>query len=141
MNSHGDINTPDRAQNLLDGGYETQAGGGARQASLGHVKRDYSITRQNLKPNAQKAIDLGLFNIWNNQMDMQEHAAAFIEPVRIIRKVLTGRTNDMSMSIQQAVKRVHGKNAWYFIRNYFNITAQNQTLLAYDVLDLSLIHI
>ena len=135
VNSHGDINTPEVGDSLIEGGYETQAGGGSRQSTLGHVDRGFAKSRKELKANDQKAIDLGLYNIWNTQMDAQEHAAAFTEPVRILRKVLTGKTKDMKMSIQQAVKRVHGKQAWGFIKNYFNITAQNQNLLAHDVLD------
>ncbi len=117
---------PDSAENLLS----SQAGSG-----MSTVQRGFSQKRRNFAKQNQNGIQLGLLSIWHSQVDAQEHAAAFGQYVRDLRRILLGRDENSPSTIRQLVKQVYGKYAWETIREYFNVIAANDTQNAYDTLD------
>ncbi|MBQ9565181.1 MAG: zeta toxin family protein [Synergistaceae bacterium] len=121
--------SPDAAEALMNG--QAAAGGMMR------VEKGFMNSRAEIGNENQAAIDLGLFSIWNSQVDVQEHAAAFGGLIRDMRRILMGRTKAQPVSVQKAVKEVHGDAAWKNVKNYFNILARDNRQIADDVLNTS----
>lgn len=117
---------PDAAENLMS----SQQGSGFRRVDTGFTKSRQDITEQN-----QKGIELGLVSMWYSQVETQEHAAAFGQLVRDLRKILMARPKDGETTVRQMVKQTRGLPAWTMIRQYFNLLATSDTMNAYDALD------
>ena len=117
---------PDAAENLMS----SQQGAGFRR-----VDRGFSKSRQDISAQNQKGIELGLVSMWYSQVETQEHAAAFGQLVRDLRKILMAKPKDGETTVRQMVKQTRGLPAWTMIRQYFNLLATSDTLNAYDALD------
>ncbi|MBQ9565564.1 MAG: hypothetical protein IJU98_08260 [Synergistaceae bacterium] len=119
---------PDSAEAMMDA--REKAGG------MGRVERGFQKNRVDMSQKNQRGIDLGLFSIWNSQVEVQEHAAAFAGLIRDMRRILVGRnTQTQEATVQQRLKETYGKAAWESVKNYFNIIGKNDRKLAHDVLD------
>ena len=132
INSENNLDYLDTAQVLIR---HPDATDNRRARVINGVGRDYSRERVNLSPNKQTPIDLGLYGIWNNQVEFQEHSIAYARPLRDVRLALTISVEGARGTLQQTVKNVLGKSAWRFIENHLSIMAENKTLQNYDVLD------
>ena len=102
---------------------------------MGKVERGFMQSRVDFKENKQPGIDLHIFNIWNNQIEAQEHAMAFYPLVRDLRQALLSKNKGDDATVRQMIKETRGKYAWEMVQQYFNIIATNETMQAYNTLD------
>ena len=108
---------------------------GITQGYMGRVERGFAESRVNFKQNAQPGIDLNIISVWYSQVEAQEHAMAFGQLVKDLRRVLIGKSENAETTIREMVRETRGKYAWEMIKQYFNIIATNDTQQAYDALD------
>ncbi|MBR1602881.1 MAG: hypothetical protein IJ667_05525, partial [Synergistaceae bacterium] len=132
INSESNLDYLDTAKILI---HNPDATGNVRARQINGVGRDFSRSRVEMANDNQTPIDLGLYAIWNNQIEFQEHAIAYARPVRDLRLALSMRPEGAKQSLQQVIKNTLGKHSWRFIENYLSIAARNRTLESYDVLD------
>ncbi|MBQ7262526.1 MAG: hypothetical protein IJR14_02285, partial [Synergistaceae bacterium] len=124
------------AEGLMDpDSAEAMMNARARAGGMGKVDRGFQQTRVRMTKKDQRAIDLGLVSIWNSQVEVQEHAAAFSGLIRDMRQILLGRSEGQELTVQALVNEVHGRAAWQQIKTYYGILARNDTKIAHDVLE------
>ena len=105
----------------------------ASAGGLGEVEGGFLISRRDINEEGQRAIDLGLFEIWLGQVDRQEHAAAFAALLSELKSVIASHGQDMKL--KNMVTQAYGKPAWKGVIDYYNIIARDERAIAHDVLD------
>ena len=102
--------------------------------ALGTLDTGFLNSRVDMNEKGQRAIDLGLFEIWLEQVDRQEHSAAFAGTLSDLRRVLKTQTGD-GANLKALVTETHGRTAWKALVSYYNAVTRNSRASADDVLD------
>lgn len=106
-----------------------------QQQGVKAVEKGFTKSRIKINPEHQQGITLGLISIWNSQMEIQEHAAAFSGVIRDMRSVLFTKGSNGAPTIYQMLRAVRGMPAAKMLQQYVNIAATSDTVNAYNALD------
>ena len=124
-------------QGLVDAeSAETLEGKAARAGQRAMLEKGFLHKRQEINQNGQRAVDLGLVDLWSDQVSAQEHTAAFAKVAGDLGSVL-GRAGgaDGRMTIGKAITLKYGTEAWKSVVGYTNLVIQNDRQIAHSALN------
>jgi hypothetical protein len=110
--------------------------GGERNNQINwKVADNFTKDRMDIKPENQKDIQVGAFRNWFQDMEMQEHAAAFADVAKTLYSVLTIKNPATDETIAQMIRERFGDEVWQSFAHFVNLSVRDDTRLANDVLN------
>jgi len=105
-------------------------------AARAHLEKGFMQERiKDLAPENQKAIELGLMSVWHDQVETQEHTAAYAKLAGDLHSVLMKRDKATGRTLGAEVNDRFGHAAVANLREYTNIAVQGQNVTANAVMN------
>ncbi|WOL39582.1 hypothetical protein RAH42_10620 [Pyramidobacter sp. YE332] len=105
-------------------------------AARAHLEKGFMQNRiKDLAPENQKAIELGLMSVWHDQVETQEHTAAYAKLAGDLHSVLMKRDKSTGRTLGAEVNDRFGHDAVANLREYTNIAVQGQNVTANAVMN------
>lgn len=105
-------------------------------AARAHLEKGFMQNRiKDLAPENQKAIELGLMSVWHDQVETQEHTAAYAKLAGDLHSVLMKRDKATGRTLGAEVNDRFGHAAVANLREYTNIAVQGQNVTANAVMN------
>lgn len=105
-------------------------------AARAHLEKGFMQNRiKDLAPENQKAIELGLMSVWHDQVETQEHTAAYAKLAGDLHSVLMKRDKATGRTLGAEVNNRFGHAAVANLREYTNIAVQGQNVTANAVMN------
>lgn len=105
-------------------------------AARAHVEKGFMQNRiKDLAPENQKPIELGLMSVWHDQVETQEHTAAYAKLAGDLNSVLMKRDKATGRTLGAEVNDRFGHDAVANLREYANIAVQGQNVTANAVMN------
>jgi len=113
---------------MIEGEAQTR---GAQNASL---EKGFLEERMEIDDEDQKPIKLGLISLWHDQVQVQEHTAAYGKIAGDLRSILM-KQDENGVTVGRKIVDTFGRDALAYLREYTNIAVQGQNITAAAALD------
>ena len=105
-------------------------------AARARVEKGFMQERiKDLAPENQKPIELGLMSVWHDQVETQEHTAAYAKLAGDLHSVLMKRDKATGRTLGAEINDRFGHDAVANLREYANIVIQGQNVTANAVMN------